>query len=741
MPSNLSRMLDLSNPRYWRQNAQMAIRDVYDAIIELVTNADDRYVHLEQQGLLKHKGRIEIEVERRRREAPSVVRVRDFADGMTIDVMENKLAKVGHRVSGMADGVPVRGAYSRGAKDIAWLGGVTFESVAGDLRYHRCEISARGFFTPQKPSSMAEEDHRTALGIPEGTGTVVTLLVEASAARVPRHDKMKEDLSRLLAIRDILCSPNRVVILRDPNREGREDVIAFTHLHGEKKVSERFTVPGYGGAEAKLVIRRSRGRLQDRRPKFRDGGILVKSKHAIHEATLFDAELERDPHAEWFFGRLTCPYIDALLNEYDERLEAGSPTIASNPLPVVDPVRRAGLDRGHPFTKALFAEALKRLRPLVEKERRREENTRARIESEKTRKRLRALERAATRFMTEHMEERETSKDPNDAARDSVFREQGYSIQPPFTQLLLGHSKLFWLNVNREAFPEFSAGDTVQIVCATSEISATPRVCSLEAHPGHESTLQCRWKVKGEKATKATAVRACIGQISAESTLEVLAEEKDKYAHVAELCFDRKQYSVRAGGRRRIMLLAPCPSLISEPTRVTLECSDGSFTVSGPRVLTPKLHLGVAVCTLHASTKQQDRQATLKATAMGQERSAKLISSAPAGASIKIELKDKDLGNQRYQWQGNVIVIAARHPSLRRYLGPPDSFPGQEEKHFRVLLAEIVADAVSNRILATRAEENPEEYADADWDAYYADYSKLMTQFLPAAHGTQVPSP
>ena len=47
--------------RYRRQNANLSIRDIYDVIIELVTNADDRYQ------VLNTKGRVEIEVQRQRR--------------------------------------------------------------------------------------------------------------------------------------------------------------------------------------------------------------------------------------------------------------------------------------------------------------------------------------------------------------------------------------------------------------------------------------------------------------------------------------------------------------------------------------------------------------------------------------------------------------------------------------------------------------------------------------------------
>src|SRR5712692_471180 len=92
------RRLDLSNPRYWQQNARMAIRDPYDALIEVITNADDRYVHLGSDG------RIEVEVERRKG-APDILRVRDYADGMTSEDMDKKIGRVGDRISGLAEGI------------------------------------------------------------------------------------------------------------------------------------------------------------------------------------------------------------------------------------------------------------------------------------------------------------------------------------------------------------------------------------------------------------------------------------------------------------------------------------------------------------------------------------------------------------------------------------------------------------------------------------------------------------
>ena len=115
--------------------ARFAIRDVYDVIVELVTNADDRYQ------LHGGSGLIEIEVERHRGKKPAILRIRDHADGMDSATMDKKLSWMGGRDSGLAEGEEVRGTHSRGAKDVVALGTVTFESIAGDRLFHKCEIS------------------------------------------------------------------------------------------------------------------------------------------------------------------------------------------------------------------------------------------------------------------------------------------------------------------------------------------------------------------------------------------------------------------------------------------------------------------------------------------------------------------------------------------------------------------------------------------------------------------------
>jgi hypothetical protein len=74
-------------------------------------------------------------------------------------------------------------------------------------------------------------------------------------------------------------------------------------------------------------------------------------------------------------------------------------------------------------------------------------------------------------------------------------------------------------------------------------------------------------------------------------------------------------------------------------------------------------------------------------------------------------------------------------------LGPPKEFAGQDKAQFRVLLAEIVAYAVCEKVLGQNVERNPDDYRDADLDTYLAARDELVTRFLPIAHESQLPKP
>jgi len=143
--------------------AQYAVRDIYDALVELITNCDDSYHRMADK-----KGQILIEIEHKHKRKRVIVR--DRAEGMTLGEMRIKIKKVGELTSAEGD----RSFLGRGAKDCAVLGKVTFESIK-DNKYHRYEVLPSMDFVPYSPSPRAAENIRKRLSIPRGNGTVVTI--------------------------------------------------------------------------------------------------------------------------------------------------------------------------------------------------------------------------------------------------------------------------------------------------------------------------------------------------------------------------------------------------------------------------------------------------------------------------------------------------------------------------------------------------------------------------------------
>ncbi|MBM4136173.1 MAG: hypothetical protein FJ241_04995 [Nitrospira sp.] len=303
--------------RYKRQNMEKAMRGKIErALVELVTNSDDSYRDLEDEGK-QVSGKIRVEIERRKKGQPSIVIVRDRAGGMNRLEMYNKLGELGKRTSGFETGKLRRGLHGRGARDVAAFGIIHFESIKYE-EYNHLIIppSLKCRFTEPRHKKVTEEI-RKKLGIPRGNGTVVTVEVE-SRFKVPQHETLLKEFYRYYSLRDLFSNANREVVLVDLNKN-REDPLRYSYPTGEVVFNKDFSVPGYSGVTAHLVIRKHTSSFEQGTLPYREG-ILIKSAAAIHDCTYF--WLESEPFSWRFTGELYCEFIDELVREYDDREEA-----------------------------------------------------------------------------------------------------------------------------------------------------------------------------------------------------------------------------------------------------------------------------------------------------------------------------------------------------------------------------------------------------------------------------------
>ncbi|HEY5731712.1 MAG TPA: hypothetical protein VLA72_09770 [Anaerolineales bacterium] len=337
------------------QQADQAIRkDVLRALVEIITNSNDSYSRLEDFGV-RASGETIIDIWRKRRN--SMIRVRDFAEGMDDLHMDKVVGTYGEATSGMKEDMHVRGMWGRGLKDaIFGLGYGYVNSIKDDTLYRSSLLLKDGVptFNLDDPTPATEED-RVKHGIPEGNGTEIEIIVSREDVKMPQFDNMRNYLQRHFELRTIMGSPSRLIILRNlagTDKIRDEFVLSYKPPRGEKVLDERFEIEGFP-ASAHLQLLRSKIQLSTRGEEgdYADAGLLVISQSTVVSLTML--KFENDPYASFFYGSIRCDYLHDLLKNDEPILTA----------------TRDGINWTLPFTKALKQAVEERIEPLVQVER------------------------------------------------------------------------------------------------------------------------------------------------------------------------------------------------------------------------------------------------------------------------------------------------------------------------------------------------------------------------------------
>lgn len=720
--------------RHGRMTAQYAVRDIYDALVELITNCDDSYYRMGHK-----KGQILIEVEHRSKGKSKVI-VSDRAEGMTFEEMRRKIKEVGELTGAEGD----RSFMGRGAKDCAVLGKVTFESIK-DNKYHKCEVLRSMDFVPYSPSTRATEDIRKRLSIPRGNGTVVTIDVDQNI-RIPRHDTLLSDLPWHYALRDIIHKDlGRKVFLRNLNENVAPDRLIYNDPAGKVVIDEEFEVPGHPGITAYLLLYKANDRLEDPLDKrFHRTGILIKGERAIHEVTLLSSEFEHDSYAEYYFGRLVCPFIDKLCKEYDDRQDKGIPHPESNPSLLIDPNRQSGLRREHPFTKALFQFPSECLRALIAKDKEKEREKHVQIENEETTKRLKKLAKEASKFIRDKTEEIEEITFTGEI-ENKEFTKKGVLIIPDIYTLAVGEIKTFGFRAKKR--DGISEEETVKVSCDNDSLRVITPEFPLSASPTSEGILTGSFKVQGIRETNSACLMVSYnGFPPAEAIISVVESKIEEVEIPNGLAFERESYQLKEGKKKRLLLRAEYPSVVGDETPVETVCDCEDIVIIRPQARLRPI-TGANYAEGYVSIQGRKIGAKGKITAKVHGRDAQtevkvIPKEREEGVPIKIEIRDEDYGNFRAKWDRpnnpNLLLISARHDSLKRYLGPKPEFNGQKAPHFRLLVAEIVSENIVYKIVETLEKRTPWEYVDLNIEHFYALHNKYMREFTPIAHEIQL---
>jgi hypothetical protein len=640
--------------------------------------------------------------------------------------LRKAIIRLGERTSGFESGENVRGNLGRGAKDLAAFGPVTFESICDD-KFARMNLQQDGIYILDPERSATSAD-RERLGVPRGNGTVVTVEVSENI-RCPQHAKLVAKLSRHYQLRDIMSDPKREISLVDLNHDTPE-VLHYAFPRLQVVHSSTVDVAGYHGARAQITIYRNEERYDDpASDTSRPAGLLIKGRRAIYENAFF--KFEGNPFAGWFSGRIECPFIDQLAEEYDHRLESRKPQDSSNPVPIITR-RRDGLQHGHPFYKALAGAVEPILGELIREEEQRA-TKHAKSESIRMRRTLDALGRDLSRLIDEDLREID-EEGLLGSGTDSL---PPIKLVPEQAVLYVGEDKTISVIVRAdigiaEVASIVEPGGVVELV----DGSAT----KLAPHKRRPDVLigQIRLRPLLEDDTLLTV---SAGAHSAVALIEVRPERDVVEVDVSlpeHLQFERSNYRIPWTRKKRIKIFAPLELVSAEGTRVRVASTDPGVVVRGDTILQLdedgefyKGDILVEARTLSAQSTLSARLGTMIATCKV------VVTRDEEGPNVVIEIVPEEAGTRRavieQKEDRTAIRVMGFHPAIKRYLGSPPDFPLQDLSVSRAVLAEIIADQAA-RVIMERKFPTAAGQEQLDAARFYFEHQRYASKYLARCH-------
>ena len=736
--------------RYTRQNMDKAMRgSIERALVELTTNSDDSYRDLEDSekqvsGIAR---KITIEIERKKRK-PSIVRVRDRASGMSREEMYYKLCTLGERTSGHEKGKARRGLHGRGARDVVAFGTVHFECIK-DVEYNHLIIPpSLNWYFKESRAKKATQEIRKKLGIPRGNGTVVTIEVE-SRVKIRHHETLVKDFSRYYSLRDIFSNSSRKVIIVDLNKkENGGDRLIYRYPKGEIVFNNHISIPNYVEAQAHLIIRKHATPFErDYSSPYREG-ISVKSAAAIHACTYFD--LESESFAWRFSGEMCCEFIDKLVREYDNREEANPDNPnhpENNPTRLLDPFRD-GLIPEHPFTEALYKKCKEILQNKINELKAVEEPHKRDVSDESLDRKLDRLSKEISKVFEKKLIELE-EEFPTEDIDDPRIKKLGVGLHifPPEEQpIIVNQPKTFSIIV--KAYEVLDESLPIKV------ISSNPDKVKLRLSPvflkkltEDEKVGRTTFTVKSSQVGEEAYIEAYYGSYN--NSVHVRVIEQPPHPGLPNgLSFDKPLYHVRINKEKTLILWLKISSKVDKLIIAEIYSDHPEIVVKGGGkcVLRATDVQGVLRGKIKVLGRQLKVKGTLTARVNGFEEAKTRIlveeSEPKSGVKLKFDPVEEDFLIVRYKWDEkdpHLLLIGAKHPSIRRYLGEPigNNYQNIDSPLYHTVLAEVIAEALAFKLL----EKHFKSEYQLDYAATEYRYHKHLSDFLLITHNSLVAGP
>jgi len=709
--------------RVYKQLSDESMSSLWEAIVEFITNVDDSYERLaKSKKENKWFGKCLFDYTPGGKRNDTILVIKDQAEGMNYETLEKCFGNYGERQSGAAS----RGIAGRGAKDAASIGNVTVISIKDGL-YSQIKIDhlTRKFQVFHK-NEKARSKHYQLIGLKNGkNGTAIQL--EISPEKTGYHLRGSDLLKKIplhYALSEMLDNKKKALALRFKSKN-EDSILTYYEPQGDLVEEKTFYINKYKekfGEDSKVIFKLFKSKVAldsgegDRR--FRQWGVSVIGKKAVHEKSLLEGTYDTSPEGKYYFGSLKSNLITCLLNDYDEKQSKNKPTSVDNPQSIIDLKRVDGLKRVHPAVEELFRIPKDLIKKHILEDRNSEENKN--IENENTKDTLDELAKECAKLMDDLYEE-------DDANIDGIQIELNqWKFIPPKQNIQVGQRKYIYAYTTKQNLS--SNIDTAYIKVSTGNedsIIIYDKKVKYKESKKKKNLIYFKFEIEGLKPKKDIAINVFQkeGQIRTTLNLNILAEEPRNFKN--EIEFEKDIYNIKVNKTRRLKIFARVPEVLS--TKMTKEdfiakvfnfdtnrvkISDQcKFSICGP-------NYAIGYLQVEGKTLSAGNEITIQLNGKRASTFVNVLNKEDEEDDDKSKFQFQILpvkyGKQRYQWDPNnpnSLAIAGEHDQLKRYLGKKENgYPGQETSCFKSLLAEIVTEAMIQKRMTLNSRYDPSTY-------------------------------
>jgi hypothetical protein len=448
------------DPRHTTRRIRTAMQgNVIRALVELITNSDDSYRRLEDENIRK-KGLIELSYGKDGYRG--LFAVRDYASGMSLDLVRKGLTTYGAATSGMQEGKSSRGYFGHGAKDAlaSMLDGKICTFKDDNFVEYRIFTKNNKVYWQIDPPALASAELRRLHEV-EGDGTIAYFNVDPHVAgRVPRFDTLCKDLANNYLLRKIMTNPQRHVLLLD-DKDGDTRRLKYQMPRGDEILAEDFTISygEFGDFPVHISLWRAEHELTQSGDDREGGLLLVDEEDAVLGMSLF--KYDPEALAARFFGEVRIGNFRRLLNEEEPVLRE----------------ERDGLIARHPFCQALIPEIERRIEKQVKVERlRRQKENQSKIDSDEAKRYKKAFSILNKIAEIEVQSVTNLGKDPSTELEQP---QNGFCFYPASSQITVGKRYAFELRLDTNIVRHGSiiklSSTNTKIRVLTSDIKLLPQ--------------------------------------------------------------------------------------------------------------------------------------------------------------------------------------------------------------------------------------------------------------------------